>query len=407
MTRHLHMRFLILLICSGLFGSQTSLAQKRQLVLNPEKLTAIDELLTQAVDDEKLVGCSALVFHNGKEKYFKAFGKRDAKKDLPVQRDTIFRIYSMSKPITSVAAMQLVEQGKMKLDDPVSKYLKPFADLRVAKIVDEKIEEIAPKREMTVRDLLRHTSGLSYGFFDNTQVDKLYVKKGILLTDRNLEEMVKKLGTVPLKHHPGSRFEYSASTDVLGRLVEVVSGQRFDQFLRKNIFDPLEMKDTSFVVPKQKQSRLAEMYRPRGGKLIPSPAFSSARFLNPDNEFFSGGGGLCSTIDDYLNFSQMLTNGGEFNGRRVLKAETLKQMFTNQLDSIDQPSSGFRFGLGFRISPGKLGSDYSWGGIAGTRFWVNPEQKLIVLFMTQINPYGRRNFGRRIRGIGYQALLNE
>ena len=362
----------------------------------PFDFAEIDTILKKEVEDGDAIGHSALVFHQGKVVYYQQEGQRKASKELSIERDTIFRIYSMSKPITSVAVMQLVEQGKIDLDAPISKYMPVLGKLKV--LTDG--ETVPARREITARDLLRHTSGLTYGFFGNTKVDQTYRNKGVLLTDENLEGMVKKLGEIPLLHQPGKRFHYSVSTDVLGRLVEVVSEKRFGDYLKSSIFDPLEMGDTFFTVPKEKRPRFAEIYEQRGGKLKPKSPLASIRFVN-ENEFDSGGGGLCSTIDDYLKFCQALLNRGERNGKRILKSETLKQMFTNQLESIDQHSDSFKFGLGFRCFPE---GDFGWGGAAGTRFWVHPEKQTAILYMVQINPYGRRNVGNRIRRVVYQAV---
>ena len=357
----------------------------------------IGEVMQKAVDDKKVIGHNALIFHEGKVVYYDGWGQRNAAKAQNISRDTIFRIYSMSKPITSVAVMQLVEKSKLALDDPAEKYLPAFKDLKVL----DGGSEISPRRKMTVRDLLRHTSGLTYGFFGNTEVDKAYRSNGVLISDKNLEQMVEKLGQIPLLHHPGQRFHYSASTDVLGRLVEVVSGERFGVYLQSNIFNPLGMKDTFFTVPIAKRDRFAELYRGEDGNLEPAPFFSSIRFLNT-NEFDSGGGGLCSTIDDYLSFCKMLLNGGTYNNEQILKQKTLDLMFTNQLgDQVEQASNQFQFGLGFRISPR---GDYSWGGAAGTRFWVCPEKQLAILYMVQINPYGSRNWGDQVRDIAYKVV---
>lgn len=380
---------------------------------NAERLDRINSIMSRGVEEGTIPGCSAMVFKDGQEVFFNTWGYQDMENKEPISRATIFRIYSMTKPITSVAAMQLVEQGKMHLDDPVSKHLKEFKDLEVADLKGEKTESgelatVKPKRTMTVRDLLRHTSGLSYGFFDRDHpVDQIYIKRGVMMRDRNIAQTVEKLGDIPLKHHPGSRFEYGASSDVLGRLIEVVSGERFDRYLQANIFDPLKMKDTHFVVPEDKRGRLAVMYRDNSqNRLVPASSRSSGRYVSDTNEFFSGGGGLCSTIDDYLNFSRMLANDGQFEGRQVIGQETLKEMFTNQLASIDSPPRGFQFGLGFSISKQQGGNDYSWGGIAGTRFWVHPELNMVSLYMIQVNPYGQRAFGNRVRSIAYGALEN-
>ena len=401
---------LILAILCVLHGDrsdafQSDVSNPTQLGFDNEILGGIDDLMQTAVAEEKMVGCSAMILKDGQVCYFKAWGKRDREQDLPMKRDTIFRIYSMTKPITSVAIMQLVEQGKIELDAPVSKYLPEFETQLVLETDEsengESFKEVPARRSMSVRDLLRHTSGLTYGFFGNSEVDQRYRRAGILRNDRDLEEFVTNLAKLPLKHQPGARFEYSVSTDVLGRLVEVASGNRFDRYLKTEIFDPIKMVDTSFVVPLEKQSRFAQIYRrAQDGELKPRSSRSQSRYRNQENLFFSGGGGLCSTIDDYMCFCQMLLNGGRVEDRQVVKPETLQQMFNNQLDGLDEPPGRFKFGLGFRISPQK---DFGWGGAAGTRFWVNPGKRLAMIFMVQINPY-RARFGGEMREIVYRAL---
>jgi CubicO group peptidase (beta-lactamase class C family) len=384
----------IVVLSLGLALLLTSFGQAQQKKRNP--FQRFEKIMQAAVDDGKVIGHSALAFKDGEEIYFNQWGLRNKKDGLAIERDTIFRIYSMSKPITSVAVMQLVEAGKIDLDEPISTYLPDLGDMKVRK----GDEEIPARREITTRDLLRHTSGLTYGFFGNTPVDKAYRSNGILLTDQNVEQTVEKLGKLPLLYQPGQRFHYSVSTDVLGRLVEVASEQRFDDYLSEHIFQPLNMNDTFFTVPKDKQDRFAEIYAGEDGALKPKSALSSYRFLNA-NDFDSGGGGLCSTLDDYLQFCKMLIAGGTLNDHQFLKNETINEMFTNQLADIDQRSRNFKFGLGFRISPQ---GDYGWGGAAGTRFWVNPEKQVAILYMVQISPYGNRNWGDRFRDAVYNSL---
>jgi len=412
----------------------------KELGFNVKKLNSIDRKFRSKIKEGEAVGCQALIFKDGQIVYYGEWGYQDKQKQLPIKRDTVFRIYSMSKPVTSVAAMQLVEQGKLDLDVPIETYLPEFAQLKVledkrgASIVDA-------KRKMTVRDLMRHTSGLTYGFFGNTEVDQKYRKAGVLATDLNLASTVSKLAKIPLLHHPGTQFHYSASTDVLGRVIEVVSKQPLDDYFEEHIFLPLGMKDTFFAIPTDKQDRLAQLYRPDGQKgLKPANPLQSIRYFDQNLKFYSGGGGLCSTIDDYLKFCRMLLNegrvadelvkGGSVNPEsvksesvkpestnaenktvveleqsepiQIVKPQTLKQMFTNQLVDIERPSGRqFRFGLGFRISNE---GDYAWGGAAGTRFWVNPEKDLAILFMTQIMPYGRRGLGESMREAVYSSL---
>lgn len=372
-----------------------------KLGFDVSKLAKIDESMVSQIKAGKIVGCSALILKDGKVAYSKVWGQRNKKKDLPVETDTIWRIYSMSKPITSVAIMQLVEKGKVKLDEPASTYLPEFKNLKVfQKGRDGEADTtIDCKREMTVRDLLRHTSGLTYGFFGNSKVDQAYRRSTVLVTEEKIENTITKLSKIPLLYQPGTRWHYSVSTDVLGRIVEVASGLTFRDYLQKNIFDPLDMKDTFFTVPKEKQDRFAEMYRFEGGKLVPVNILSSFRFLAEDNQFYSGGGGLCSTTRDYLRFAQMLLGEGEFDGVRLLKKSSIKQMTKNQLPR-GAGRLGFKFGLGFRIDSQ---GHFSWGGAAGTRFWVDPKNKMITVFMIQINPY-QGGHGERFKKLAYEAL---
>ena len=373
------------------------------LGFNTAKLQSINQRMNSLIVSGDAVGCSALILKDNQEVYFGAWGDRDREKEKPLTRDTIFRIYSMTKPITSIAVMQLVEQGKIDLDIPVSEYLPELKDLKVLETnVAGATVEVLPKRPMTTRDLLRHTSGLTYGFFGDTEIDKRYRNSGILSLDRNIQQTVTKLGKIPLLNHPGSTFVYSASTDVLGRLVEVISGQLFDKYLQEHIFAPLEMHDTGFSVPIDKQDRLAQLYSPAKPKgLKPANPVQSLRYVSELNEFFSGGGGLCSTIDDYANFCKLLLDGGEFNGKQIVKSKTLDEMFTNQLAKIDHPPGQFKFGLGFAVTQR---GDYTWSGAAGTGFWVNPEKKLAIIYMIQIMPNRGPNSRDIVREATYSAL---
>lgn len=287
--------------------------------LDADKLNQIDDLMKAEVESGRVAGCLALVAREGKVAYFKAWGQRDREKKLAMTDDTIFRIYSMSKSITSVAVMQLVERGKLKLDDPVSKHLPELKDMEVLVGKGDNAKHEPAKRDITVRDLLRHTSGMTYGFFGNTPVDQAY-RKARILYEFTIEETVKKLGDLPLLHHPGTRWHYSVSTDVLGRLVEVASGERFDKYLHAHIFEPLGMTDTFFTLPKDRLPRIARMYSPDDrDKLKLANPFESIRFVLEANRFHSGGGGLCGTTRDYLRFCQALLNGGELDGMRSRK----------------------------------------------------------------------------------------
>jgi len=372
-----------------------------------DKLATILPVMQRHIEEGKLVGGLGLVARGEGIVYSETWGQRDGEKQLSMTDETIFRIYSMSKPVTSVAAMILVEEGKVELDAPISRYLPELAEVKVlveSKGDDGKArhEEVHAERAITVRDLLRHTSGFTYGFFGNSEVDKRYKKAGILVTDRTLEDTVTKLSQIPLARQPGTRWHYSVSTDVLGRVIEVASGQSLAEFLQKRVFEPLGMKDTFFTVPQEKLSRLAQMYAPDGsGGLKPAHPLQSYRFVNSSNRFYSGGGGLCSTAPDYLAFCRMLLGEGKLGDVRILRPETVRSMHTNQLTDVAERSRAFQFGLGFRID---RDGTYSWGGAAGTRFWIDPKNKLITIYMVQINPTGPFDFSGEMKRLVYAAM---
>jgi len=397
-------------------GNGLPTAPAESLGLSKERLARITRTMEADVAAARIPGALAMVIRNGKVAYVEARGFADREKSQPMKLDTIFRIYSMSKPITSVAVMMLYEEGKLRLQDPVSKFIPEFADAQV--LVENgdgtgKLEK--PRRAMTVQDLLRHTSGLTYGFFARSKVDEQYLKAGILRLDKDLAEMTTKLAKIPLKHQPGTRWEYSVSTDVLGRIVEVAGGMRLDEFFQKRIFDPLKMTDTGFFVPDSKRARFAQLYAPEtGGKIKPADPAQSARFLDPKATFFSGGGGLMSTAGDYARFCQMLLNGGQLDGVRLLGRKTVDYMASNHLAGTSQAQlpGGRGFGLGFAVieEPSLTGvasskGEYSWGGMAGTRFWIDPAEKLIGIYMIQISPHTGLNYGETFKVLTYQALV--
>jgi CubicO group peptidase (beta-lactamase class C family) len=394
---------LLALAAAPSVAGEFKVADPQAAGFDAEKLAAIATTMQKHIDDGTLVGGAGLVARGDKIIYAETWGQRDREQQLPIADDTIYRIYSMSKAITSVAAMLLVERGKLGLDDPISKHLPQLAEMTVlVKNDGQELVEVPADREITVRDLLRHTSGFTYGFFGNSEVDKRYRRAGVLMTDRTLKDTISKLSKIPLKNQPGTQWHYSVSTDVLGRVVEVASGQSFDQFLHDEIFEPLGMQDTFFNVPKEKQPRLAQMYVPdENGGLKPAGAGQSYRFVTPSNRFYSGGGGLCSTVRDYLAFCQMLLGEGKSGDVRLLKPETVRSMHTNQLGDAAGRSAGFQFGLGFSID-GQ--GHYSWGGAAGTRFWIDPKNKLITIYMTQIKPTGKFSYGGQMKKLVYDAI---
>ncbi len=336
--------------------------------------------------------------------YVDALGLRDIDGKKPMQEDTIFRIYSMTKPVASTALMMLHDESKIELDAPASKYLPELKGLKVfVKSTADGPELEDAKREVTVRDLLRHTSGLDVRFaFGSTPVDQMYQKAGVLNPAGTLADMTKKLGEIPLLYQPGTKWNYSVSVDVLGRIVEVVSGKPFDAFVDERICRPLDMHDTGFYVPAEKLERFATNYGPKdGGGLTAIDSPETSAYRKQPVLLSGGGGGLVSTARDYARFCQMFVNGGELNGKRLLKAETVQMMIRNQLPESAIPIAllglkldGIGFGLGFSVRVSKtpfvsaraLG-EYGWSGAASTHFWIAPKDELIVIVLQQYMPF--------------------
>ena len=399
-----------------LIAYELPMAAPESVGLSAEKLQSAKAAMQKLVDDKRIAGGVFAVARRGKVVQFEACGMMDIEAAKPMKRDTIFRFYSMSKPITSVAAMMLYEQGKIVLDDPVSKYIPEFKGLKVVADPDaEAIKEVAANREMIVRDLMRHTSGLTYGIFGNTAVDKLY-RKSIQLGGgkTTLKEMTKNLAEIPLLYQPGTKWHYSVSTDVLGRVVEVASDQTLDKFFADRIFEPLGMVDTAFYVPQDKIDRFATNYvpNPRGG-LRPSDKPETTRYSRMPT-FLSGGGGLVSTASDYMRLCLMLLNKGELEGKRLLKTETVEMMTKNQLPQIAYPigsgdRAGVGFGLGFSVRVENNGKsslrigEYGWGGMASTHFWISPNDEIAVVALTQHIPYSGRA-EQALKPIIYEAI---
>lgn len=404
--------------------------------LSIERLERVTAAIESDVKSGNIPGAVAMISRNGKVGYFESRGMADMEKKTPMGPDTIFRIYSMSKPITSVALMTLFEEGKFKLTDPVSKFIPGLGDMKVltekgsvdrsptfnipeegaaAPKVSKDAYTTAPtKRDMTVQDLLRHTAGLTYGFFGNTSVDKMYLENGILRTDENIADTVDKLSDIPLQYEPGTRWHYSVSVDVQGRLIEVLSGMAFDDFLQERIFEPLGMSDTGFGVPREDLDRFAQMYAPNsdGGLDVAAAALSRNHIGDPT--LFSGGGGLVSTANDYMRFCQMMLNGGELDGTRILSRKTVDLMTIDHTGDVPQgrQGSGYGFGLGFAVAkdhsrtgiPGSIG-EYNWGGAAGTKFWIDPVENLIGVYMVQILPHPF-TYGDDFKILTYQSIAD-
>jgi CubicO group peptidase (beta-lactamase class C family) len=398
-----------------------------ELGFDRTRLGYIDAHLQKYVEETKLAGTLLLIARNGVIAHFEPHGFADRERRTPMTRDTLFRIYSMTKPITSIALMQMYERGLMQIDDPVEKYIPEFADLRVFSMGSyPDFVTRRPDRAMTIRDLLSHQSGLTYGFINRTNVDAAYRKLDIGggSNGRTMKDMIRELAKLPLEFSPGDNWNYSVSTDVCGYLVEVISGQRFDEYLAEHVFQPLAMSDTFFSVPAEKAHRLAANYQAGadGLRLIDDPATSE--YLKPQT-MLSGGGGLVSTATDYFRFAQALCNDGELEGQRIIGRKTLELMTSNHLPGgtdlmhhalgrwAETTFSGIGFGLGFSVTldpaqaqvSGTPG-EFSWGGAASTTFWVDPLEDLVVVFMTQLMPSTQYNIRRELRAMVYAALTD-
>jgi len=404
LTRRLAFCSLILALSCAVRAAEIPEAPPQTEGVSPTKLASAENAVKELVDKKEFAGAITLVARNGKIVEWRAYGMANLAKNKPMQKDTIVRIYSMTKPITTVAALMLNEEGKFQLDDPVSKYLPELKGLRVYVGPDDKTEPA--RREITIRDLMRHTSGFTYGPFGDSPVDKMYLAKNVSDENQNLQQFVSRLSTLPLKYQPGTKFNYSVSTDVLGRLIEVVSGQTLDAFFAERIFKPLDMVDTGFYVPANKVDRFAVNYGPdRTGaeplKVVDDPQNNSTYLKSP--KFLEGGGGLVSTARDYARFCQMMLNGGQLDGTRLLKAETVAEMTKNQLPAealpmampsrapVPDKSLGFGLGFGVRTSasesnPSAIPGEYFWSGYASTGFVICPRDQTVIISLAQLLP---------------------
>ena len=383
-------------------------ATPEEVGLSSKKLAKVTEIINGEIAKGRYPGAVALVARRGKIAYFEALGQRDPQSGATMAKDSIFRLYSMTKPFASVGAMMLVEDGRLVLGDPVSKYIPKLANLQVSvprfdPDTGKAIYALVPAdREMTVQDLLRHTSGLVYGVFtSHAKVKELYAKEGVDWNNVTPTEQIERLAKVPLAHQPGSAWEYSLSTDVLGRVIEAVSGVTLGRFLDERLFAPLKMSDTGFLVPNGKASRLAQPFPkdPASG----NPVTLLDVTVPQKND--AGGAGTAGTAGDYARFAQMLLNGGQLDGVRLLGRATVAHMTSDHLGDIRVASPilarGYGFGLGFAVRKetglnpmtGSAG-EYRWGGAAGTAFWIDPKEQMVVVWMTQGQPGPRRGEDR-------------
>ena len=404
-----------------LFVSAQTLAETKPETakFSSERLQRIDRFLQEQVDSNRVPGAAALVARHGKIIYFKAFGYADTESKKPLQRDAIFRIASQTKAVTSVAVMMLYEEGRFLLDDPVSMYIPAFAKPQVLdkyNPADTTWTTVPAKREITIRDLLTHTSGIGYAGIGTPQANAIYAKgnipSGVGTPHDNLGEAIQRLGAMPLMHQPGERWTYGLNTDVLGYLVEVVSGMSLDSFFQKRIFEPLGMKDTYFYLPPAKHERLVKLHTiNRERKLTPYPALGN---LDPDfpklaGKFYSGGAGLSSSINDYAIFLQMLLNGGVYNSKRILSPAIIRMMTSNQVGelSLGQRKFGLGFGLtteaeAARLPPSK--GTFDWGGAFATTYWVDPAEGIVGLLFTNMFPNSTGAMSTKFKVLAYQAL---
>lgn len=410
---------LIAALCHSASGQALSTAKPESVGMSSERLGILATTLEQYSKDGKVAGSVAMVSRRGKLVFSRAWGSRDREANSPMREDAIFRIASQSKAITSVAIMMLQEDGKLLISDPVSKFIPEFANSTVAVPKEGGgYDVVKAKRQITIRDLLTHTAGISYG--GGPARDKWEAAKitGFYFSDRDepIAETVKRMAALPMDAHPGEKFIYGYSTDILGVVVEKASGMTFDKFLNDRIFKPLGMVDTSFYLPTDKTGRLAVVYSAKDGKIERAPdpgtVVSQGAYVNGPRKSFSGGAGLLSTAGDYLRFLQMLANGGQLDGKRILSRKSVELMIVDHISGIPF-RSGRGFGLGFSIvkdigiygEPSSIG-EYSWGGAYHSTYWVDPKEQLVVVYFTQLLPAGPIDDYGKLRALIYSAIVD-
>lgn len=408
---------LILIIsCMRTMNSELTEVSPATVKVSEERLARIDKMLQQNIDSGWIAGAVGLIARDGKIVYDKSFGVNNIEAKTLMRTDDIFRIASQTKAITSVAVMMLFEEGKFLLDDPISKYIPEFANPRVLdqlNLKDTTYTTLKANREITIRDLLTHTSGIDYAGIGSAHMNAIYAKSGIptgFVSEKlNLGEKIRKLGGLPLIHQPGERFTYGLNVDVLGYLVEVLSGESLDHYFHKHIFEPLGMTDTYFYLPPSKYGRLVKVSAEDNNHHLES---ASGKFINypvSEGTYYSGGAGLSSTIKDYATFLQLLLNKGEYNGKRLLARRTVELMTSNQIGDLNIGKD--KFGLGFEITTvngqAKLGiseGSFSWGGYFATTYWADPKERLVCLLFMQQSPMHHNEIQDKFKAMVYQAL---
>ena len=395
-------------------------ASPEEVGLSSERLARIESALSRQIEAKSFPGAVAVVARKGRVAYFVTVGQLDPKSSAPMSKDAIFRLYSMTKPFTSVAALMLVEEGRLRLNDPIGMYLPQLAKLDVVVRTNDATGKptyaaVASDRPVTVYDLLRHTSGFVYGgFTPNAHMKELYTKANVQWAGVTPKEQIEAFSKVPLAHQPGTAWEYSFSTDLVGRVVEAITGGSLGAFLDERLFRPLQMKDTAFVVPADKLKRIAQPLA--SDRTSANPITLHDVSVAPKND--AGGAGAAGTAADYVRFLQMMANGGQLDGQRLLSRTTVRQMTSDHLGDIKPVHSilpaGYGFGLGFAVrradglngAPGS-GGEYTWGGAGGTSFWVDPKEQVVAVLMTQARPGPwQREFRELFRQLVYQSIVD-
>lgn len=413
---HLALAILLFWSCSDDKNNQLIVSTPASVQVSAERLNRIDTMLIQSINDKWIAGAVGLIARDGKIIYNRSFGVSDPESKTPMQTDAIFRIASQTKAIVSIGFMMLFEEGKFLLDDPVSKYIPEFANPKVLDKFNEKdttFTTVPAKREVTIRDLLTHTSGIDYARIGSPTMRAIYSKaviNGDFGSDKlTIGDNIKLLGKQPLAHQPGEKFTYGLNVDVIGYLIEVLSGEKLDQYLKKHIFDPLGMIDTYFYLPEEKKGRLVKVSAENADLHAIAMPQESDNYPLLKGTYFAGGAGLSSTTRDYAAFLQMLLNKGEYNGKRLLSSRTVELITCNQIGNLDLGRD--KFGLGFEITTeegqavlGISEGSFSWGGYYGTTYWADPEERLVCLLFMQQFPLSHGEITNKFKAMVYQAL---
>jgi len=402
--------------CSSEEAGRLRVSTPESVMVSPERLNRIDSMLINDIEEDRIAGAVGLIARDSRIIYNRAFGVSDLEKGTPMQTDAIFRIASQTKAIASVGLMMLFEEGKFLLDDPVSLYIPEFVDPRVIEEynpADTTFTTVSAKREITIRDLFTHTSGIGYAGIGSPMMNAVYSKAGIMGgfgNDRiTIGEDIRILGKQPLVHQPGERFTYGLNVDVIGYLIEVLSQQKLDEFLKSRIFDPLGMEDTWFYLPEDKHPRLVRVNTEDENRKVTVMSQDRVNYPLLKGTYFSGGAGLSSTTKDYATFLQMLINKGEYDGKRLLSSRTVELMTSNQIGDLNVGKD--KFGLGFEITTedgqtvlGISEGSFAWGGYYGTTYWADPSEGLVCLLFMQQFPLSHGEIQNKFKAMVYQAL---